>query len=191
MKFRAFWDVAPCSHVEVDRRFRGTYCLHHQVIALMMEEIRTSETSVKIIVEQRMTDNIILFMVVGGCGYKTPHFLNLGAWRKRVIGSTPWPPKPPDIDPGTHCMCSRPSLRKRKIQTYVLFWSPVLFALFCVFGVYLLRSFVVHAVARMECYSYYYYILCHISLYSRHVIQFVEHYIAFTSLVVNYCTIFC
>jgi hypothetical protein len=26
MKFRVFWDVAPCSH----RRFRGAYCLHHQ-----------------------------------------------------------------------------------------------------------------------------------------------------------------
>jgi hypothetical protein len=24
------YDVAPCSHVEVDRRFRGAYCLHHQ-----------------------------------------------------------------------------------------------------------------------------------------------------------------
>jgi hypothetical protein len=30
MKFRIFWDVAPCSHVEVDWRFRGAYCLHHQ-----------------------------------------------------------------------------------------------------------------------------------------------------------------
>jgi hypothetical protein len=30
MKFRVFWDVAPCSHVEVDRRFRGAYCLHRQ-----------------------------------------------------------------------------------------------------------------------------------------------------------------
>jgi hypothetical protein len=30
MKFRVFWDVAPCSHVEVYRRFRGAYCLHHQ-----------------------------------------------------------------------------------------------------------------------------------------------------------------
>jgi hypothetical protein len=29
MKFTVFWDVAPCSHVEVDR-FRGAYCLHHQ-----------------------------------------------------------------------------------------------------------------------------------------------------------------
>jgi hypothetical protein len=27
VKFRVFWDVAPCSHVEVDRRFRGAYCL--------------------------------------------------------------------------------------------------------------------------------------------------------------------
>jgi hypothetical protein len=25
MKFRVFRDVAPCSHVEVDRRFRGAY----------------------------------------------------------------------------------------------------------------------------------------------------------------------
>jgi hypothetical protein len=30
MKFSVFWDVAPCSHVEVDRRFRRAYCLHHQ-----------------------------------------------------------------------------------------------------------------------------------------------------------------
>jgi hypothetical protein len=30
LKFRVFCDVAPCSHVEVNRRFRGEYCLHHQ-----------------------------------------------------------------------------------------------------------------------------------------------------------------
>jgi hypothetical protein len=30
MKIRAFWDVAPCSLVGIDRRFRGAYCLHHQ-----------------------------------------------------------------------------------------------------------------------------------------------------------------
>jgi hypothetical protein len=30
MKFRVSRDVAPCSHFEVDRRLRGTYCLHHQ-----------------------------------------------------------------------------------------------------------------------------------------------------------------
>jgi hypothetical protein len=28
--YRLFWDVAPCSHVEVDRGFRGMYCLHHR-----------------------------------------------------------------------------------------------------------------------------------------------------------------
>jgi hypothetical protein len=27
---KAFWDVAPCSLVEVDRRFKGAHCLHHQ-----------------------------------------------------------------------------------------------------------------------------------------------------------------
>jgi hypothetical protein len=26
----AVWDTAPFSIEEVDRRFRGTYCLHHQ-----------------------------------------------------------------------------------------------------------------------------------------------------------------
>jgi hypothetical protein len=30
MKMTVFWDVAPCSLVEVYRRFRGTYCLNHQ-----------------------------------------------------------------------------------------------------------------------------------------------------------------
>jgi hypothetical protein len=30
MKFRAFWDVASCSQVDVDRRFRDAYCLHNQ-----------------------------------------------------------------------------------------------------------------------------------------------------------------
>jgi hypothetical protein len=30
MKMFVFWDVAPCSLVEIDRRFRGAYCLHNQ-----------------------------------------------------------------------------------------------------------------------------------------------------------------
>jgi hypothetical protein len=47
MKFRVFWNVALCSHVEVDQRFKGAYCLNNQVIALMMEAVGISETSVK------------------------------------------------------------------------------------------------------------------------------------------------
>jgi hypothetical protein len=30
MKFRVFWDVAPCSQVDIDRRFRVAYFLYHQ-----------------------------------------------------------------------------------------------------------------------------------------------------------------
>jgi hypothetical protein len=30
IKMIVFWDVAPCSLVEIDPRFRGAYCLHHQ-----------------------------------------------------------------------------------------------------------------------------------------------------------------
>jgi hypothetical protein len=58
IKFKVFWDVAPCSHFEVARRFRGVYCLRHQgdesvrtsetSVPLMMEAVRASETSVDI-----------------------------------------------------------------------------------------------------------------------------------------------
>jgi hypothetical protein len=30
MKMTVFWDIAPCSLVEINLYFRGTYCLHHQ-----------------------------------------------------------------------------------------------------------------------------------------------------------------
>jgi hypothetical protein len=30
MKMTVFWYIAPCSLVEIDRRFRGAYCLHNQ-----------------------------------------------------------------------------------------------------------------------------------------------------------------
>jgi hypothetical protein len=30
VKMTVLWDIAPCSLVEVYRRFRGAYCLHHQ-----------------------------------------------------------------------------------------------------------------------------------------------------------------
>jgi hypothetical protein len=49
MKFRVFWDVLPCSEVDVDRCFRGKYCLHH----LGDEAVCTSETSVNIYLTTR------------------------------------------------------------------------------------------------------------------------------------------
>jgi hypothetical protein len=52
--FRVFWDLAPCSHVGVNRRFRGAHCLHHQaIIAVMMAAVHTSETSVNFKVTTR------------------------------------------------------------------------------------------------------------------------------------------
>jgi hypothetical protein len=41
----AFWEIALCNHVEVDRPFRDAYCLHHHG-TLIMEAVNTSETSV-------------------------------------------------------------------------------------------------------------------------------------------------
>jgi hypothetical protein len=40
----SFWDIAPCSLIEVDRRFRDAYCR----ITLMMEALSTSETSARL-----------------------------------------------------------------------------------------------------------------------------------------------
>jgi hypothetical protein len=52
MKFRVFWDVAPCSHVEVDRRFRGGNCLHYYGDeTLNFEVICVFSLSVKAIIE--------------------------------------------------------------------------------------------------------------------------------------------
>jgi hypothetical protein len=44
LKMAAFWNVAPFSLVEADRSFRDAYCLI--IITLIMEAVRTSETSV-------------------------------------------------------------------------------------------------------------------------------------------------
>jgi hypothetical protein len=52
MKFRVFWDVAPCSQVEADRRFRSTYCLHHRDDRTY-DGGSTSETSVNFILTTR------------------------------------------------------------------------------------------------------------------------------------------
>jgi hypothetical protein len=30
MKITAFYDIAPCSLIEIDRRFTDAHCLHHQ-----------------------------------------------------------------------------------------------------------------------------------------------------------------
>jgi hypothetical protein len=30
MKMTVFWDVVPYGLVEIDLRFKGAYCLHHQ-----------------------------------------------------------------------------------------------------------------------------------------------------------------
>jgi hypothetical protein len=69
MKIASFWDKAPCS-LEVDRRFRGAYCLHQgdefvaRLIALMTEEVRTSETSAHFnVLHGAISQNFILAAV--------------------------------------------------------------------------------------------------------------------------------
>jgi hypothetical protein len=50
LKMTTLWDIVSCNLVEVDRSFRGEYCVRQQddeslIIAMMIEAIRTSETS--------------------------------------------------------------------------------------------------------------------------------------------------
>jgi hypothetical protein len=42
LKTTAFWDVAPCTLMEVDRRFRGASCLHHQATNRPLKRRSTS-----------------------------------------------------------------------------------------------------------------------------------------------------
>jgi hypothetical protein len=46
MKIVSFWDIASCSLVEYDRHFKDVFA--SITIALMLEDIRTSETSVRL-----------------------------------------------------------------------------------------------------------------------------------------------
>jgi hypothetical protein len=48
VKMAVFWNVVLCSLAEVYRLFTNAYCLHQVIIALMMEIVNTSETSVKL-----------------------------------------------------------------------------------------------------------------------------------------------
>jgi hypothetical protein len=40
MKMTVFWDVAPCYLADIDRCFRGTFCLHHQGSEIYLHNIQ-------------------------------------------------------------------------------------------------------------------------------------------------------
>jgi hypothetical protein len=42
IKMAAFWDVAPCNLVDIDRRFGGAYCPHHHDEAPSSSEMLVS-----------------------------------------------------------------------------------------------------------------------------------------------------
>jgi hypothetical protein len=58
MKMTVFWDVAPCSLVATDRRFRGVHCLHHQGDEYKVHHYRRQASSCLVI------DNKIEYCVV-------------------------------------------------------------------------------------------------------------------------------
>jgi hypothetical protein len=46
MKMRVCWDVASCSILDTDRRFRRANCLRYNASSQIMETVSTSEMSV-------------------------------------------------------------------------------------------------------------------------------------------------
>jgi hypothetical protein len=62
MNMTAFWDMAPCSLVEVARRFRGAF------IALMIETVRTFETlkhrSISARLHGAMSQKAVIFKLI-------------------------------------------------------------------------------------------------------------------------------
>jgi hypothetical protein len=59
MKFRiVFWDVLPCKII-VDRRFRGTCCLHHQVLISLNSEISNCAGVNLLLLVRNTTFNVV------------------------------------------------------------------------------------------------------------------------------------
>jgi hypothetical protein len=57
-KFPVLWYVAPCSLVEIIRRFRGAYCLHLQV--LMVQRSRRQSSSYSLLWEPEISPGNLL-----------------------------------------------------------------------------------------------------------------------------------
>jgi hypothetical protein len=73
IKMTVFWDVAPCSLVEVYRRFTSAYCLHHKsLIVLMMEAISISETSTRL--HCATSQKIVIFLLAAVRTWKLTHY---------------------------------------------------------------------------------------------------------------------
>jgi hypothetical protein len=62
---RVFWDIAPCSLVEIDRCFRGAYCFLHQgglygmKSAVCLEIHRLARTHTYVVVFIRKEDKAL------------------------------------------------------------------------------------------------------------------------------------
>jgi hypothetical protein len=85
LKIKSIWDVAPCSLVGVDRRFRGTYCLHHQSYECFSRNFPT-----------KILFSCLVSPVWRHTTYRNLIWLNipLGSWYKFADGHTnhdsPW-----------------------------------------------------------------------------------------------------
>jgi hypothetical protein len=67
MWVRAFWDTAPCGLVELDRRFRGAYCLHHRDQYASLKR-RSTTTRPHGVISQKALISIMIRVLIYGCG---------------------------------------------------------------------------------------------------------------------------
>jgi hypothetical protein len=97
MKMKAFRNIASCNLAEIDRRFRGTYCIYHQRVdtAVMMEAVRNSETSVYFYettrshISRKLSSSLMLVCItitsqIGECRVMHTHFVGVV---NRTMGS--------------------------------------------------------------------------------------------------------
>jgi hypothetical protein len=76
VKFKVLWDIAPCSHVEVDRRVRGTYCLHHQ------GDDDGGSTYLHIRLRDDMKPHNLMRILNNHTSWKIPHIVNVQSVQK-------------------------------------------------------------------------------------------------------------
>jgi hypothetical protein len=69
------WDVAPCGLVEINRRFRGAYCLHYQANPPRPDDgaVSTSETSVNFYQTTRRNIPDDSHLHIRRCGNRNSH----------------------------------------------------------------------------------------------------------------------
>jgi hypothetical protein len=68
----AFWDIALCSHMAINRRFRGAYCLHNQGDEYYVYKLRYLSLCISIL--NRLIHSSVFHVGLGPCHHGIASF---------------------------------------------------------------------------------------------------------------------